>query len=94
MGDRHHVPAHRRRLGLPGCGLGPVQPQSGRLVDVPNRENCCTTAIEAVRPPAMSIGQRFFWSIKHEWTKHEAFADLQEAQLSVFQYIEMFRNTM
>jgi len=37
--------------------------------------------------------ERFFWSIKHEWTKHEAFADLQEAQLSVFQYIEGFYNT-
>jgi transposase InsO family protein len=37
-----------------------------------------------------SVMQRFFWSIKYEWTNHVAFADLQEAQLSAFQSIEMF----
>lgn len=36
--------------------------------------------------------ERFFWSLKHEWTKHESFADLQEARLSVFKYIETFYN--
>ncbi len=36
--------------------------------------------------------ERFFWSLKHEWTKHESFADLQAARLSVFKYIETFYN--
>ena len=36
--------------------------------------------------------ERFFWSLKHEWTKHESFADLQDARLSVFKYIETFYN--
>ena len=36
--------------------------------------------------------ERFFWSLKHEWSKHESFADLQEARLSVFKYIETFYN--
>lgn len=37
--------------------------------------------------------ERFFWSLKHKWTKHEDYADLQEAQLSVFRYIETFYNS-
>ena len=37
--------------------------------------------------------ERFFWSLKHEWTKHEEYADLQEARLSVFRYIETFYNS-
>jgi putative transposase len=36
--------------------------------------------------------ERFFWSLKHEWTNHENFADLQEARLNVFKYIETFYN--
>jgi len=36
--------------------------------------------------------ERFFWSLKHEWTNHETFATLEEARLSVFQYIETFYN--
>lgn len=36
--------------------------------------------------------ERFFWSLKHEWTNHETFADLEEARLSVFKYIETFYN--
>ncbi len=36
--------------------------------------------------------ERFFWSLKHEWTNHESYADLQEARLSVFKYIETFYN--
>lgn len=35
---------------------------------------------------------RFFWSLKHEWTKHESFDDLAAARLSVFKYIETFYN--
>jgi putative transposase len=36
--------------------------------------------------------ERFFWSLKHEWTNHDSYADLQEARLSVFKYIETFYN--
>jgi len=36
--------------------------------------------------------ERFFWSLKHEWTNHETFADLEDARLSVFKYIETFYN--
>lgn len=36
--------------------------------------------------------ERFFWSLKYEWTNAMLFADLNEAQLSVFKYIETFYN--
>jgi putative transposase len=36
--------------------------------------------------------ERFFWSLKHEWTHHESFANLADARLSVFKYIETFYN--
>jgi putative transposase len=36
--------------------------------------------------------ERFFWSLKHEWTNHEHFQDLEDARLSVFKYIETFYN--
>ncbi len=36
--------------------------------------------------------ERFFWSLKHEWTNHESFANLATARLSVFKYIETFYN--
>jgi putative transposase len=36
--------------------------------------------------------ERFFWSLKHEWTNHHHFADLPDARLSVFKYIETFYN--
>lgn len=39
-----------------------------------------------------AVMERFFWSLKHEWTKHETFANLEEARLSVFKYIETFYN--
>jgi len=39
-----------------------------------------------------AVMERFFWSLKHEWTKHESFDNLQEAKLSVFKYIETFYN--
>ena len=34
--------------------------------------------------------ERFFWSLKHEWTNFEHFADINQARRSVFQYIESF----
>ncbi len=36
--------------------------------------------------------ERFFWSLKHQWTNHQTFANLEEARLSVFKYIETFYN--
>ena len=36
--------------------------------------------------------ERFFWSLKHEWTNHERYADLADARLSVFKYIDLFYN--
>lgn len=41
-----------------------------------------------------AVMERFFWSLKHEWTNHERFANLEEARLSVFRYIETFYNTV
>ena len=39
-----------------------------------------------------AVAERFFWSLKHEWTKHDTFADLEAARLSVFKYVETFYN--
>jgi len=39
-----------------------------------------------------AVMERFFWSLKHEWTNHERFHHLEEARLSVFRYIETFYN--
>jgi len=39
-----------------------------------------------------AVMERFFWSLKHEWTKHKSFENLDEARLSVFEYIEAFYN--
>ena len=39
-----------------------------------------------------AVMERFFWSLKHEWTKHESFEDLDKDRLSVFEYIEAFYN--
>jgi putative transposase len=39
-----------------------------------------------------AVMERFFWSLKHEWTNHERFDNLEEARLSVFKYIETFYN--
>jgi len=41
-----------------------------------------------------AVAERFFWSLKHEWTKHDSFADLEAARLSVFKYIETFYNSV
>lgn len=37
--------------------------------------------------------ERFFWSLKHEWTNHDSLRNLEEAWLSVFRYIETFYNS-
>ena len=36
--------------------------------------------------------ERFFWSLKHEWTNHESFRNLEDARRSVFRDIESFNN--
>lgn len=40
-----------------------------------------------------AVVERFFWSLKHEWTKHQQYENLEEARLSVFKYIETFYNS-
>lgn len=40
-----------------------------------------------------AVMERFFWSLKHEWTNHETFGNFADARLSVFKYIETFYNT-
>jgi putative transposase len=39
-----------------------------------------------------AVAERFFWSLKYEWTNHEQFACLEDARLSVFRYIDTFYN--
>ncbi len=39
-----------------------------------------------------AVAERFFWSLKHEWTNWRAYATRDEARLSVFRYIETFYN--
>lgn len=41
-----------------------------------------------------AVVERFFWSLKHEWTNHHQYADLEEARQSVFKYINTFYNTV
>ena len=36
------------------------------------------------------VAERFFWSLKHEWTKFESYENLDDAKISVFKYIETF----
>jgi len=40
-----------------------------------------------------AVMERFFWSLKYEWTNHETFDNLDAARLSVFKYIETFYNS-
>ncbi len=39
-----------------------------------------------------AVVERFFWSLKHEWTNHQELADMREARMSVFKYIDLFYN--
>jgi putative transposase len=39
-----------------------------------------------------AVMERFFWSLKHEWTNGHRYAHLEDARLSVFKYIETFYN--
>lgn len=40
-----------------------------------------------------AVMERFFWTLKHEWTKFESFADIDEVRLSVFRFIETYYNS-
>jgi len=40
-----------------------------------------------------AVMERFFWSLKHKWTKFEAFQTIEDVKASVFKYIETFYNT-
>jgi putative transposase len=40
-----------------------------------------------------AVMERFFWSLKYEWTNHQTFHNLAAARLSVFRYIETFYNS-
>ena len=39
-----------------------------------------------------AVAERFFWSLKHEWTKHYEYADLKQARQSVFKYVDISYN--
>ena len=39
-----------------------------------------------------AVAERFFWSLKHEWTRHDEFTDIRQARRSVFKYVETFYN--
>ena len=41
-----------------------------------------------------AVMERFFWSLKHEWTNHDQFQNLEAARMSVFKYIETFYNSL
>jgi len=40
-----------------------------------------------------AVMERFFWSLKQEWTRHRTYEDQEEARMSVFKYIETFYNS-
>jgi len=46
-----------------------------------SRTGCCYDNV---------VMERCFWSLKHEWTKFESFANIARARLSVFQYNRHF----
>jgi putative transposase len=39
-----------------------------------------------------AVAERFFWSLKYEWTNHRVYADFEAARQSVFNDIEIFYN--
>ena len=41
-----------------------------------------------------AVMERFFWSLKNEWTNHERYASLQELRSSLFRYMETFYNSV
>ena len=51
-------------------------------VSMSRRGNCYDNAVM----------ERFFWSLKHEWTNWREYDDSSDARLSVFEYVETFYN--
>jgi putative transposase len=41
-----------------------------------------------------AVMERFFWSLKNEWTNFDDFEDIAQARLSIFKYIETFYNSI
>ena len=41
-----------------------------------------------------AVAERFFWSLKYEWTNFESFENLEEVRWSVFKYIDTFYNSV
>jgi len=41
-----------------------------------------------------AVAERFFWSLKHEWTNHAMLPDLEAARRCVFEYIATFYNSV
>lgn len=41
-----------------------------------------------------AVMERFFWSLKQEWTNYHSFENLDDARLSVFKCIETFYNAV
>jgi putative transposase len=37
-----------------------------------------------------AVAERFFWSLKYEWTNHFSLTNLEDARKSVFEYIVTF----
>ena len=40
-----------------------------------------------------AVMERCFWSLKHEWSNRQQFANVEEARLGLFRYIETFYNS-
>jgi putative transposase len=40
-----------------------------------------------------AVAERFFWSLKYEWTNHVSLTNLEDARKSVFEYIVTFYNS-
>lgn len=41
-----------------------------------------------------AVAERFFWSLKQEWTNFESFKNIEEARWGVFKYIDSFYNSV
>ena len=73
------LPITPRPLASPHCW----QASSGTRRE--ERAGCCYDN---------AVMERFFWSLKHEWTNNEGLHNPEEARLSVFRYIETFYNPL
>ena len=53
-----------------------------------SRNGCCERLIVAEHCYDNAVTELSFWSLKHEWTRFDDFANINQARSSVFQYIE------